>query len=218
VVIIGGGSVASRKVGTLLAHGARLLVVSPEVTDTIADRAAAGEIELQRRGYTEGDLDGAILAIAATGDGEVNRRVAEEARSRSILVNVIDDPESCDVTFPAPLERGAIQVAVWSGGSPALSRNLRNRLAHAVPPQYAGYSRLLGSIRAMIVRAVRSEKSRREIFDALVSEEILDQLERRAFEPLLTRVRALLVEHDLSLPPGAEEMLTGAVHPPDGGE
>src|SRR5581483_10821850 len=75
------------------------------------------------------DLDGAFLAVAATDHPDVNRAVAEAARARGVLVNVVDDPAACDFTVPATVRRGDITIAVSTGGrSPAFARHLRQAL------------------------------------------------------------------------------------------
>jgi len=95
VVIIGGGTIASRRIGVLRQFGCRILVISPELN------AHPDGITWLQRPYRPGDLDGAFLAIAATDNRDVNRQVGEEARSMGIPVSVADCEAECTFYFPA---------------------------------------------------------------------------------------------------------------------
>src|SRR5579859_253481 len=116
-VVVGGGSVAARKVEGLVAAGAEVIVVAPEVHESI--RAQHGVV-VEQRAYRRGDLDGAWLAIAATDDPEVNGQVHADGEAAHLWVNAVDDPPSCSFTLPAVLRQGPVQVTVsTSGHSPA---------------------------------------------------------------------------------------------------
>jgi len=142
-VVAGGGEVARRKAAGLLAAGAEVLVVAPEVGEM-----PAGTV-VQRRAARLADLDGAVLAVCATDDPAANAALACEARRRGVLVNVVDDPDAGDFTVPAVLRRGALQVGVSTGGaSPALARRLRDELAEQVGPEYGKLVELFAALRA----------------------------------------------------------------------
>lgn len=141
-LVAGGGAVARRKALGLLAAGAEILVVAPQVGDLPAG------IAVERRAVQPTDLDGAALAVCATGDRLVNATLAAEARRRGVWVNVVDDPASGDFTVPATLRRGALQVAVSTGGaSPALAARLRAELEERFEPAYESLVALLGELR-----------------------------------------------------------------------
>jgi precorrin-2 dehydrogenase/sirohydrochlorin ferrochelatase len=123
VVVIGGGRVAARKVSGLAAAGARVRVIAPEVQRGLRAQ------EIERRPYRRGDLRGAELAFAATGQRAVNHAVAAEARRRRIPVNVADALEECTFVVPARLNRRGVQIAISTGGRhPRLAKELRQRL------------------------------------------------------------------------------------------
>lgn len=148
VVVVGAGAVASRKVEDLLAAGARVRVIAPSACAEILELAAAGRIQLERRPYAAGDLDGALLAGAAASEESVNARVAEDARALGVLVNVVDRPALCTFTLPATLHRGDLTVAVATQGRcPGLARAIREELAERYGPEYAEVLRLLGGLR-----------------------------------------------------------------------
>ena len=105
-VVVGGGRVAERKVLGLLAAGAMVRVVSPELTDSLAGMAENSSIEWLARGYKQGDFIGAVLVFAATDSREVQEAVVLEANRAGQLVNVIDEPENCTFQVPAVVRRG----------------------------------------------------------------------------------------------------------------
>ena len=116
-VVVGGGSVAARKVKGLLVGGAGVVVVAPAICQEIR----ATGVQTLERTYRTGDLDGAWLAIAATDDPTVNQNVYIDGEAAGVWVNSADDPKACSFTLPAVLRRGPVSVAVsTSGHSPAL--------------------------------------------------------------------------------------------------
>lgn len=133
--VVGGGGVASRKVRGLFASGARVVVISPEVTPEIEGMGVA----IERRPYEPGDLAGCVLAFAATDSRRVNAAVAREAKESGIPVNVADRPAGGDFALPSVLRRGGLQVAVSTGGaSPTLARRIRDAMEPSFAAEWAG--------------------------------------------------------------------------------
>jgi precorrin-2 dehydrogenase / sirohydrochlorin ferrochelatase len=96
-------------------------------------------VEVHRRPYEVGDLEGAYLAFAATDSREANAAVAREARERGVPVNVADKPSEGDFALPSTLRRGRLQLAVSTGGaSPNLAQRIKNELEEAFGPEWAG--------------------------------------------------------------------------------
>ena len=152
-VVVGGGQVALRRVKTLLEHGAVVEVVSPDLCSELNLIAESGEIHVSRRHYQEGDLQDAVIAIAATNDSNTNLEVVKEARGKGVLVNVVDDAESSDFIAPSYLRRGDVTIAVSTGGrSPALARKIRTRLEKDFGDEYAALALLLDEVRAEVKR------------------------------------------------------------------
>jgi precorrin-2 dehydrogenase/sirohydrochlorin ferrochelatase len=152
-VMVGGGVIAGRRVDGLLAAGARVTVISPRLTRTLAALAAEGRIDHEAREYRDGDLDGADLAFVATDAGEVNAAVARGARARGVWINAADDPARCTFILPALVRRGDLTVAVATGGSsPALARAIREELETYLTDDYA----TLAAIAAEARREVRA--------------------------------------------------------------
>jgi precorrin-2 dehydrogenase / sirohydrochlorin ferrochelatase len=111
------------------------VVISPDVRPELASMA----VEVRRRPYREGDLEGAFLAFAATDRREVNAAVAREARERGVPINVADEPSEGNFALPSTLRRGQLQVAVSTGGaSPTLARRIRRELEGLFRYEWAG--------------------------------------------------------------------------------
>jgi siroheme synthase-like protein len=150
-IVIGGGSVALRKVTALLEAGAAVTVVAPDVVPELRQMAADNKITLAERAYRAGDLAGAFVVVAATDDREANRRVAADAQEHRCLVNAVDDAGCSDFIVPSTVTRGALTIAVSTGGrSPALARKLRERLEDQYGDEYADLVEMAGNVRAAL--------------------------------------------------------------------
>src|ERR671913_1824444 len=115
-VVIGGGAVAERRVDGLLAAGAQVTVVSPDISEGLRRLIREPSLKHLARKYESGDLTGFAIAFAATDDETVNEAVFDEARTRGIWVNCADDPSHCDFISPAVIRRGELFVALSTGG------------------------------------------------------------------------------------------------------
>lgn len=181
-VVIGAGRVAERRVTMLRRAGGRVRIVAGSATPRLVSLARRGAIDWTRSRFRAAHLRGAWLVIAATSDAGVNRIVAREARRRRIFVNVVDQPDLGTCTVPAVHERGALVVAVsTSGTSPALARALKDRIGRRFGPEYAGYLRLLGTVRRRL---------RRRVADPDERERLLARLLRTPLLPLIRAGRA----------------------------
>ncbi|MEK6371496.1 MAG: bifunctional precorrin-2 dehydrogenase/sirohydrochlorin ferrochelatase [Acidobacteriota bacterium] len=177
VVIIGGGNVCARKAETMMNYGARVTVVSPEFTEEIETWARAGSLEIRRKRYDEGDLEGANIVIASTDDQSVNEQVAADCRRLRIPVNVVDVTPLCEFIVPAIIDKGSITIAVSTGGkSPAIARTLKEDLQRLVGPEYAEVNDVLGTLRDSAKRVLPTDVDRKRFFDGIIARGILDML------------------------------------------
>lgn len=129
MLVVGGGAVALRKVRTLLDSGARIAVGAPQLDPGLATLASTGRIAHLQGRFSIDWLDERWLVIAATDDADVNRQVATAAQARRVLCNVVDDALQSSMHSPALVRRGALQIAISSGGgAPMLARHLREWL------------------------------------------------------------------------------------------
>lgn len=153
VVVIGGGRVAEGKVEGLLAAGAAVTVIAPELTPALAAHVDAGRVRHLAREYRTGDLHGFETCFVATDDGVVNAAVAAEGKERRVWVNAADDPANCDFILPAVIRQGQVVIAASTGGaSPALARRLREELTHYLSEDFAPLAELLAEVRSDLRR------------------------------------------------------------------
>ncbi len=134
-VVIGGGEVASRKVLDLVEAGADVKVVSPEFTASILTAAESSiSLQLVKREYTNGDLDGAMIVFSATNNPDVNKKVFSEAEKKGILINAVDDPPNCSFFVPSFIRKGELLLSLSTGGaSPAMAARLRREIEKYIP-------------------------------------------------------------------------------------
>jgi uroporphyrin-III C-methyltransferase / precorrin-2 dehydrogenase / sirohydrochlorin ferrochelatase len=133
VTLVGGGEVARAKLTGLLASGAEVTVVAPDIREDIA----AAKVQLRRRAFQPSDLDGAWLAVAAA-DAEVNRRVSLAAEARRLFVVAVDDPAVGSAYAGGVLRKGGVTVALSTDGlAPALAGLLREALESVLPDDLA---------------------------------------------------------------------------------
>lgn len=186
VLVVGGGTVALRKVTALIEAGAAVRVGAPDLNATLAQLAAAGRIEHLHGTFAPRWLDGAWLAVAATDDDEVNRAVAQAGEAQRIWVNVVDDAQASSVQIPARVDRGPLQVAISSAGAaPMLARHLRERLETQLDESLGELASLLGRERHRIRARHPHPGERRRFFDRLLSgavPRLLRQRQRLAAE------------------------------------
>jgi uroporphyrin-III C-methyltransferase/precorrin-2 dehydrogenase/sirohydrochlorin ferrochelatase len=132
VVVVGGGTVAQRRLPRLVAAGAAVEVIAPEATPAVEAMADAGELVWHRRPYADGDLDGAWYALACTPDTGVNAAVSGEAERRRLFCVRADAGARGSAVTPAVGEHDGLLVGVLAGGRPRRSAAVRDSLLDAL--------------------------------------------------------------------------------------
>jgi precorrin-2 dehydrogenase/sirohydrochlorin ferrochelatase len=168
VLVVGGGSVALRKVAGLLRAGAQVTVVAPRVCRGLIQRRA--KLTIRRRAYRANDLKDRWLVVAATGDPDVNRKISEDASRARIFCNVVDQPELCTFQVPAVMRRGRLQIGISTeGASPALARRIRRRLEKEYGPRYAQLLEALHVLRRHFQRKYPDDPAqRRKLLESFI--------------------------------------------------
>jgi len=176
-LVVGGGGVAERKADSLLEARATVRVVSPEVTRHLVALVDAGQIEWREAEATEADLADAFLVILATGDPDLNARLARAADAAGKLVNAVDQPEACNFHVPASIRRGPLLLTISTGGtSPALARRIREELESHFRPEYGQLAELLGRLRQTVNQTHRSQPERARAWERVVDSQVLGLL------------------------------------------
>ncbi|MEO6712985.1 MAG: NAD(P)-dependent oxidoreductase [Mycobacteriales bacterium] len=129
VVVVGAGTVATRRTAALVEAGAKVTVIAP----TGSAALAALDVDWQRREYTDGDLIGAWLVHAATDDTEVNAAVAADAQGAGVWCVRADDAAESAAWVPAVAREGDVTLAVNAGRNPRLAVAVRDRLGELLP-------------------------------------------------------------------------------------
>lgn len=172
-VMVGGGSVALRKIRPLMEVGAKVEIIAPEINTAITDLAEKHSLCLYQRKFNNADLEGAALVIAATDDKQLNKQVSEQAQKLNIPVNVVDQPELCSVVFPSIVDRSPVQIAISSGGTaPVLARMLRTRLESLIPSGYGFLAQLAGKFRQQVKEKITEPNSRKAFWEDVFSGDI----------------------------------------------
>lgn len=185
VLVVGGGGVGSRKVKTLLSCGARVTVVSREVSAQLQALAASGEIRLEQRSYQSDDLDGMFLVIGATNDEKLNRQISSDAEQLNTLCNIADRPEVCNFILPSIVHRDDLVITIsTSGKSPALAKKLRKDLEKQFGEEYGKLLRLMGTIRKKLLRQAHEPEAHKPIFEQLINSDLIGMIKENKLEDI----------------------------------
>lgn len=179
-LVVGGGKTAERKVATLVRYGGKVVVVSPAATARLRSYAQKRKILWHKRQFKLTDLSGAFLVFSATDSETLNREIGQEAKKRTILVNVVDTPEDCDFISPSLVERGHLTISISTAGlAPLLSKHIRKDLEHYFGREYRRYTLLVAKVRSALVRdkTVTAQEKKKKLKE-LLSLPIIDQLAR----------------------------------------
>jgi precorrin-2 dehydrogenase/sirohydrochlorin ferrochelatase len=174
--VVGGGVIAESKIESFLAAEAHVVVIAPQVTETVIAWARAGQIEWQARAFAAEDLGGAFLVVAGTSSPQLNHEVFRQCEAEGILCNVVDDPEYCHFYYPAVVRRGALQIAISTEGqSPALAQRLRKELELQFGPEYESWLEWLGAARTFLRSERKDPEETKRLLHKLASEEMFEK-------------------------------------------
>jgi uroporphyrin-III C-methyltransferase/precorrin-2 dehydrogenase/sirohydrochlorin ferrochelatase len=148
-VVVGGGKIAEDKIKGLLEAGANVRIIAPELTAGLEELLANNQVEVDRKCYSTGDLDGAFLAIAATDDTATNAVVFAEAEELKVLLCSVDDIDHCHFAAPATVRRSDFLLTISTAGkAPALAKRLRQELGASFGPEWGALVDVLSEARS----------------------------------------------------------------------
>jgi precorrin-2 dehydrogenase/sirohydrochlorin ferrochelatase len=192
-VVVGGGEVALRKVQRLLAAGARIRVISPEVEPELDLLAGQGKIDWRRKTYAPEDISQALLVFAATDDRATQQLVCRQAVRDGQLVNVADDPACCNFQVPACLSRGDLTIAIATNGkSPAVAAMIRGKLEQEFGPEYELLLNLMALVRRQVVAGSHSQAERKNIYKKILHDDIVDWIRNGKVDLLRAHLQSVL--------------------------
>ena len=189
--VVGGGSVAVRKVKSLLEQGAEVTVISPVLDEELI--AIQEQFVWRNSMYRDGMLKGSFLVIAATDSRDVNHAVYEWCEEHQVLVNVVDSLQESSFTVNAMVQRGDFMLAVSTSGiSPAVSKKVREDLELQYGPEYGTMLEILEEAREEALRTIEDASKRRRFLQAVASMELPELLKQETKEEVQKRVKLCL--------------------------
>ncbi len=194
-LVVGGGAVGTRKVNTLLECGARVTVVSPNPTRQLTKLATEGAITLTQRSYRSADLNGTFLVIGATDDENLNQLIANDAVQNNTLCNIADRPEACNFILPSIVRRGDLVITIsTSGKSPALAKQLRQKLETQFGKEYAEFLLLMGAIRKKLLSQAHEPEAHKDFFNKLLDSNLIQLMQSGKTEEINSLLYKVLGE------------------------
>jgi len=195
-VVIGGGAVAVRKAKSLLAAGARLVVVAERIDDMMTTLGTGTNAQLVKSRYSKDYLTGAVLAIAATNNHELNKQIYKDCQELEILCNVVDEPQLCDFFVPAVVKRGNLQIAVGTQGhSPAYAGHIRKKLEKLFTEEHGEFLAELEALRQRIIRDIPDQADRKALFGELVDDKSFDYYAENGSDAWRGRAEEIIKAH-----------------------
>jgi precorrin-2 dehydrogenase/sirohydrochlorin ferrochelatase len=173
-LVVGSGGVGTRKVITLLKCGAKVTVVSPDISEQLRELAGSASLTLKQRPYQSDDLEGMFLVIGATDDETLNRQISTDARQRGLLCNIADRPEICNFILPSIVQRDDLIITIsTSGRSPALAKKLRQSLEARFGEEYGVFLKLMGGIRKKLLSRSHEPEAHKPLFEQLIESNLI---------------------------------------------
>jgi precorrin-2 dehydrogenase/sirohydrochlorin ferrochelatase len=175
VLVVGGGAIAEGKALQLVDAGARVKVVSPDLSEPLDRLVKQDAIQYRKGRFVEEDLYGVVLVISATDDRAVNEIVAAAAAQRGILFNAVDQPDLCNFITPALVTRGDLQISVSTGGgSPTLTQRVKREVATLIGEEYGVLLEMATEMRGEAKGRIADFERRKTALRAFVESDAID--------------------------------------------
>ncbi len=176
-LVVGGGSIAARKVALLRKAQANVTVVSPKLCDELKNLREEQLIQHENREFEDSDLETCVAVIAATNQRSVNERVSELAHQLRLPVNVVDNPDLCSFIMPSIIDRSPVVIAISTGGSsPVLARLIRTKLEGIIPSAYGRLATLVEGFRDKVKAAFPDVESRRDFWEKILAGSVAERV------------------------------------------
>lgn len=212
-LVVGSGVLAARKADLLLRAGCILTVLAPTLGDELAQLRQQHDFEHKTAELTAQDLAACKIAFGCSNDSGINQKLRELAAAAGILVNISDQPDSCDFIMPAVVDRSPLLVAIASGGtSPLLTRMLKARLETSIPAAYGRLAEFAGRYRIKIKKMIPNMTRRRRFWETMLAGPVAEHLFSGQLEQAESLMDSLLDKAavDGDQQPAGEVYLVGA--------
>lgn len=176
-LVVGGGTIATRKARLLVKAGARLMVVAPEIQEELQNLVAKSKGHCQFSPYSSECLQGKVLVISATNIRSLNEQVAADCKTKNLPVNVVDSPDLCSVITPAIVDRSPLVIGISSGGdAPVLARRIRSQLEASIPAAYGELAQLASQFRDQVKSSFPNGETRRRFWEMVINGDIAEMV------------------------------------------
>ncbi|MAS82913.1 MAG: uroporphyrinogen-III C-methyltransferase [Legionellales bacterium] len=216
-LVVGGGRVAARKIEQLLKANAKVTLIAPKISSVLNKFIEDKKITFLEKSYERNDLASMEMVIAATDDREVNNKIAEHAKSKKIMINVVDNPDAGTFVMPSIIDRSPVIVAVSTGGaSPVLTRLLRARLEILIPASYGKLASLISIFRETVKERFPSIDERRRFWEQLLQGPIAELIYTGQDQKALNLLEKKITnEFSITQPEGEVYLVGGGPGDPD---
>ncbi|MDD5011635.1 MAG: bifunctional precorrin-2 dehydrogenase/sirohydrochlorin ferrochelatase [Phycisphaerae bacterium] len=171
-VVIGAGSVGTRKVLSLLETQARIVVVAERIDETLRAKCKNADVEFVEAKYSKEYLVGATIAFAATNDRKTNEQIYKDCQQLEILCNSPDNPDVCDFLLPAVVKRGDLQIAIGTEGNcPAYAGHLRQKFEEIITEDHGRFLTELEQLRREVFSRISNADKRKTVLGILAGDE-----------------------------------------------
>lgn len=206
-VVIGGGREAETKVGQLLDRNAKLTVITPQLTEKMRRWAREKRFVWLPRVYRQGDLEGAFMVIVAEFEGDINKKVYQEAKERDILVNVMDDIPHANFAFGSIVKRGPLTISIsTSGAAPALSVRLRQRFEKEFGPEYGLFLEFMQKLRKPMAEFHTRFETRKRLWYKIIDSDVLTLFRKGNAEEAYSKTAAIVGEKVVEKAIGSQQV------------
>ncbi len=173
ILLIGGGYIALEKLEKLVDFTTEIKVITKEVSDDFLEFATRYNIEIEKRAYRKGDIDGYNIVIVATDTKALHKEIYQESRSSRVLVNSVDNTAYCDFIFPSYIKQGDLTISIsTSGASPAMAKRIRIYIEKLIPSNIGEFLKEMKSLR----KSMPKGKERMKFFEEKSDKFIKDYL------------------------------------------
>ena len=184
-LVVGGGSVGTRKTMMLHDCGAIVTVVSLYFTQQLVNISNNSTLVLKKKPFEQSDLKQRFLVVSATNDENLNHQISTEAGKNNILCNIADRPEVSNFILPAVVNRGDLVIGIsTSGKSPAFAKHLRKKLEAEFGDEYAEFLCLMGAIRQTLLRKPHEPETHKCLFEEIISKDIVQMIKENRIDDI----------------------------------
>lgn len=196
ILVVGGGSIATQKIQSLLDTGCHLTVISPCICKEIQCWASENRLQVKKREFQTSDLQNIDVVFAATNQPQTNEKIRKEANEKKILINAVDDPENCDFYVPSIVRRGPLAIAISTQGEcPGFARLVRKKIEKIIPAIYGDFVIFLGHLRRNVKNVCSDSKQRQSVTKEMLYDGILEELDEKPLQEVQDKVKNCISTH-----------------------